>query len=221
MRLQFGIASLIFALSLAISAPAQTAADAPSAAPHSSAILQPALSDVQSTTSALNISRWKAPGSVRDAAQQNIDSIQRDLGSTLPGLLAQADAAPESVPQSFAVYRNVDALYEVLLRVSETADLAAPSSEAGAVASSLQKLEAARRELGDAILNSAQHHEAQIIALQAAVRSAKAAPEPEKTATVVDDGPARTPARKAKKKVVPKKTGAKPEAGTVTPTSSH
>ncbi len=221
MRLQSGIPSLIFALSLAVAAPAQTAGDAPSAAPRSSTILQPALSDVQSTTSALNIARWKAPGSVRDAAQQNIDSIQRDLGSTLPGLLAQADATPGSVPPSFAVYRNVDALYDVLLRVSETADLAAPSSEAGSVASSLQKLEAARRQLGDAILQSAQRHEAQIIALQAAARSVKVAPQAEKTATVIDDGPARTPARKTRKKAVPKKTDAKPQAGTATSTSSH
>jgi hypothetical protein len=176
----------------------------------SSAILQPALSDVQSTTSGLNISRWKAPGSIREAAQQNIDSIQRDLGNTLPGLIAQADAAPGAVSPSFAVYRNLDALYDVLLRVSETANLAAPDNEAVSIANSLQKLEAARTQLGDSILHLSQRNEAQLVTLVAAVKSAKAAAAAQKRETVVDDGPVKTPAKRTRKKAAPKK----PAAGT-------
>jgi hypothetical protein len=91
-------------------------------------MVQPALLDVQRTVGSLNTGRWKAPNEVRAAADRNVSSIQRDLVETLPNLLNQADAASGSVPPAFAVYRNIDALYDVLLRVSQTASLAAPDS---------------------------------------------------------------------------------------------
>jgi hypothetical protein len=160
------------------------------------------LADVQRCISDLNIARWKAPTEVRNAAQQNVSSIQRDLANTLPSLLSQADASPGAVPQAFTVYRNIDALYDVLLRVNETASLAAPQNESDALYSALQKLESARRQLGDTIFNASQEREAQVVKLQAAVKAATAvqAPAtPAKTA-VVDDGPATTPPVKKKKK---------------------
>jgi hypothetical protein len=218
MKTQLGIASAILALSFAVVAQGQTAAGGPSTAHSSpivlpSTILQPALSDVQSTTEGLSISKWKAPGEARAAAQENVDSIQRDLGNALPSLLAQADAAPGSVPRCFAVYRNVDALYDVLLRISEEANFSAPSSEAAAVSSSLQRLEAARSELGDAILQISQHHEEQLAALESEVRVAKAAPAVEKKEVVIDDGPVKTSARRTKKKTTHKEPAPKPATG--------
>jgi hypothetical protein len=164
------------------------------------------------SVSALNIAHWKAPGDVRNVAQQNSASIQHDLTDTLPGLLTQADAAPGTVSSSFFVYRNIDALYDVLLRVYHTASLAAPENEADSVGSALQKLEAARRQLGDTILSDSKEHEAQIVELQTALKAAKEAhPQapPPKT-TVVDDGP--TPPAPKKKK----KPAAKPPAANST-----
>ena len=190
-------------------ADAQPATPAPTPVAPSS-ILQPALSNVQSTTENLNISKWKAPGSVRQAAQRDVDSIQNDLGRTLPNLLASADAAPASIPPSFAVYRNVDALYDVLLRVSETADLAAPENEASSVADALQRLETARTQLGDTILGMSQRQEAQIVALVAEVRAAKSTPAAQSHQTVIDDGPAKTTTSKTKKKAPAKKPAPKP-----------
>jgi hypothetical protein len=182
-----------------------------------SSIVQPALLDVQRTVGSLNTGRWKAPGDVRAAADRNLSSIQRDLVETLPNLLAQADGAAGSVPPAFAVYRNIDALYDVLLRVNQTAFLAAPDNEASAVASALNDLESARRQLGDAIAASALDREGEIVKLQAAVKAAAAAappPAPMKTA-VVDDGPAapavkkkRKPAAKPAPKPAPDNTGA-------------
>lgn len=198
-------------------ADAQPATPAPTAVAPSS-ILQPALSGVQNSTANLNISKWKAPGSVRQATQRDVDSIQNDLGRTLPNLLASADAAPASIPPSFAVYRNVDALYDVLLRVSETADLAAPENEASSVADALQRLEAARTQLGDTILGMSQRQEAQMVALVAAARSAKASPAAQSHENVIDDGPAKTTTSKAKKKAPAKKPAPKP-AGETAPSA--
>ncbi len=189
---------------------------APAAAPQptiaSSSIVQPALTEVQRSVSALNISRWKAPGQVKSAAQQDTGSIQRDLSDTLPGLLSKADTAPTTVPPAFVVFRNIDALYDVLLRVSQTASLAAPQGESDALFSSLNKLEAARSQLGDAILNASQQREDQVVKLEAAVRAAAAAAQPQASppkTTVIDDGAA--PPAPAKKR---KKPAAKPPAST-------
>jgi hypothetical protein len=96
------------------------------------------------------------------------------------------------------VYRNIDALYDVLLRVSAAADLAATPDEAASVDASLQQLQVARAQLGDAILKASQHREAQIVSLSAA--RPPAAQPAAKTSTVIDDGPESTQAKKAKKK---------------------
>jgi hypothetical protein len=177
-----------------------------------STIVQPALSDVQNSVSGLNIARWKAPGDVRSVAQQNASSILRDLASTLPALLGRADASPNSVSSAFTVYRNIDALYDVLLRLHGTASLAAPQDEADALFYSLQKLEATRTRLGDTIFDASQERETQLVKLQAALKAAatpvQAQAAPAQPA-VVDDGPATTPPVRKKKK-----PAAKPPAST-------
>jgi hypothetical protein len=190
------------------------AAASPVAAPTEA--LRPVIGHISEAVAGLSVSRWKAPGSVRSVAQRDADSIQHDLSSTLPPLLESAKSAPTSVAAAFAVYRNIDALYDVLLRVSETATLAAAQSDADKLQSTLTALEASRRELGDAILQLADDHERELTSLRAAAAQAAAADiaAAEKPAvsnkTVVVDGPA-TPAKSpaaAKKKKKPTPTPA-------------
>lgn len=206
-RLPTGCLSILLAGALA-AVPSSSSAQAPPASESTAAprvtvssIVQPALIDVQRSVSALNIPRWKAPGEVRGAAQQNTASIQRDLTDTLPPLLTRADAAPGAVPPSFSVYRNIDALYDVLLRVYETASLAAPQNEADGLGSALERLEGARRQLGETILSDSKEHEAQIVQLQTALKAASEAhtPAPPAKTAVIDDGPAAAAPKKKKK----------------------
>jgi hypothetical protein len=99
----------------------QAAAVAPaaaSAAKSPSAMMQPGIDAVKQALTAVKVDKWKAAGPVRDETATNIGSIQRDLDATLPGLLTTADGAPDSVTKVFPAYRNVDALYDVLLRVT-------------------------------------------------------------------------------------------------------
>lgn len=207
-RARFPAIWFVILLLPALRALPQPSSDSSTQAPtpmKASIIVQPALGEVQRSVSALNIGRWKAPNEVKNATQENAASIQRDLTDTLPGLLSQADASPDTVPPSFSVYRNMDALYDVLLRVYGTASLAAPQNEADSLFSALQKLEAARTQLGDAILSKSQEHEAQLIKLQAALKAASASPTqppPPKTA-VIDDGPAASTVKKKKKTAKP------------------
>jgi hypothetical protein len=190
-------APISFCQTPAPAAAAQSQAAQPPVKP--SDLLHPALNQINQTIVALNISRWKAPGEVRAGTQQNVDSIQRDLNNTLPGLLATADAASGTVSAIFPVYRNIDALYDVLLRVSQTGNLAAPQNEATSITSALEKLESARADLGTAILNASRNNEAEVIRLQTAIQQAAAAKAatPPKT-TIVNDGP--TPSTSTAKK---------------------
>jgi len=184
------LASLPLAcLPLTVAAQAQ----APAADPAHliSTTLHPALAQVGQAITQLNIRRWKAPNEVRDAADQDVASIQRDLTGTLAGLLDQSDAAPGSLPAEIAVYRNVNALYDTLLRVALTANLAAPDNEATALGSALNGLESARSDLGAQIQIVAQAQQTEFVRLRTAIAAAAVAQRQPVKTTVVDDGPAK------------------------------
>lgn len=198
-----------------------TFASAQAAAPASSTVsttVRPALSQVAQTLNGLTIRKWKAPNPVREEATANVAAIQHDLNGALANLLQQADAAPTSIPAAFAVYRNVDALYDTLLRVVETADLAAPDPEANQLEATLKTLENARATLGDAILSGAQNQQGEVVRLRTALASAAQQREHAKT-NVIDDGPepAKPHHRTTTKKSTPAKK--KPETSTQNSTS--
>lgn len=213
------MAVALAALSLAPTAQAQVPATSqpagsPAPALSPSADLQSALSQVQNTLTVVEVRRWKASRGIRRQTRDNVVSIQQDMSQTLPGLLAAADAAPESVPQSFAVYRNVDALYDVLLRVSAVADFSAPRDDAEAIAGALQQLETARSRLGDAILRVSQHQELQIGEFRSAIQAARAAAAAPPKQIVIDDGPVRSSRKRRERKVIHHKREEKHAAGT-------
>ncbi len=180
-----------------------------------SSTVRPALTQVGDTLGSISIHRWKAPSEVKSAADQDVSSIQRDLAGTLSGLLQQADAAPGSVPAAFAVYRNVDALYDTLLRVVLTANLAAPDNEVNSLQGALSSLENARAALGESILNTSQAQQSELIRVRTALANAAAARSTPATTTVVDDGPAKDTAAKRKHTTSTKKTTS--GSGTTTP----
>ena len=178
-------------------APAQTPAAAAAPAPTGFAMmnLRPALANVQTAITNLNVGHWKAPNDIRAATQQDVASMQKDLNTTLPPLLAQADTAssahgPAALAPAFAVFRNLDALYDVLLRVTETAGLAGSASDASNLEDARAGLEDGRAKLGTWLLQAIATQDAQVVRLQtpAAARPPAAAPAaPNKI--VVNDGP--------------------------------
>ncbi len=174
-------------------------------------MVQPSLDQIQQALSNLNLSKWKTRDDVRESTFQNISSIQRDIQGTLPGLLNQADAAPNAVEPTFALYRNLDALYDVLLRISSTASMVASSNDSASLSNSLQSLESVRKSLGERILNISQLQEQTIVKLQAAAKAAPAAsPAAATQGAVVDDGPQAPPKKK-------KRVAAKPKPQPSTP----
>ena len=162
--------------------------------------LRPALNQVSAAVTDLRIGRWKAPEDIRSASEGDVNSIQRDLTVTLPPLLDQAQASSSSGPlaPSFAIFRNIDALYDVLLRITEMANLAGSSVEATRLEDARAALEAARAQLANSLLAAVANQDAQIAQLRArpvpTAKAAAAAP----AKIVVDDGP--EPASKHRKK---------------------
>jgi hypothetical protein len=186
------VAGLCLSVAAQTAAPGATTPASGGAAPPApiSAAVRPALSQVAQALNSISTRRWKAPQPVRDEADENITAIQRDLNGTLAGLLQQADAAPGSVPAAFSVYRNVDALYDTLLRVVETAELAAPENEESQLESALRSLEGARGSLGDSILNGAQSQQTELVHLRTAIATAQVQQKAPVKTIVVNDGPA-------------------------------
>ena len=131
--------------------PAQPAASAPAT---SSEILQPALDNVRRTLEGMRIDKWKR-GSIRDEADANITTIQRDLQGTLPSLMKTADNAPATVSKVLPVSRNVDALYDVLVHVVEGARVVAPGDQVSQLQSAMDTLEKARVKLDEQLEQTA------------------------------------------------------------------
>ena len=180
MRLSL-LALLLLPASFAV---AQTS-DAPVAVPTASSLLAPALDQLRQSLGSVRVEKWKAPGAVKGEAGSNVQSMERDLEGTLPGLLQTADAAPGVVSKNLPVFRNTDALYDVLLRVVASADLFAPPSEVNTLHAAMFSLENARRTLGDTLQSSAATQEEQNSRLQAQLQARPPAPA---AASVVDDG---------------------------------
>lgn len=141
-----------------------------------SSIMQPALDNLQQAIDRLEPQKWKGPGAMRDDAVANINSIRRDLGTTLPSLLNAADAEPNSITKVLPAYRNVEALYDVLLRVDQASRYTAPNDQVAALESAMSRLEASRRALAEQMQMSATTREKQVVDLQAAVKAAAAKP---------------------------------------------
>jgi hypothetical protein len=177
--------------------------------------LRPALANVQTAITNLNVAHWKAPNDIRATTQQDINSMQRDLNTTLPPLIDQAASASSSGPgalaPAFAVFRNLDALYDVLLRITETAGLAGSAADASNLEDARAGLEDGRGKLGAWLLQAIGAQDAQVVRLQATATArppAAAAPAaPNKI--VVNDGPDTT--KPHKKKPPPPPTNPAPQ----------
>ncbi len=133
--------------------------------------MQPAIETLRQTIWILRPEKWKASDAIRQETSANIDSIHRDLTNTLPSLLTAADQTPDSVSRMLPAYRNIEALYDVLLRVVQVANLTAPKQQSAALDHARASLEDARRSLGDHLNSAALAQDRQVHSLQAALRA--------------------------------------------------
>jgi hypothetical protein len=163
----------------------------------------------------LRIERWKTDGSSKKQALGNVESIQRNLQTALPEMIKQLRSAPEDLPATFKLYRNLDALYDVLGSVVEAAGAFGPKDDFQALSNDLTSFEGTRKQIAERLENLATSKEQEIVRLRTDLKTAQAAipAEPPKK-TVVDD------TEPVKKPVVKKKPVAKKPAPATTPATT-
>lgn len=156
------------------------------------------------------IDRWKTDSSTKRQTQANVESIQRNLRSALPEIVAQLNNAPEDMAASFKLYRNLDALYDVLGSVAESAGAFGSKDEYQSLSNDLTSLETLRRSFAERVQNLASSKETELARLRTTVKTMQAAtpPPPTKKVIVDDTEPPKKPVKKKK----PTTTTANPPA---------
>jgi hypothetical protein len=168
----------------------------------------------QADLTKLRIERWKTDGATKRQSLGDADSIQRNLQSALPEMIAQLRNAPEDLPATFKLYRNLDALYDVMGGVVESAGAFGPKDDFQALSNDLQSFEGTRKQLAERMNNLATSKEQEIVRLRADLKTAQAAipATPPKKVVVDEIEPVKKPP--VKKKPVAKKPAAPPPTTT-------
>lgn len=170
----------------------------------------------QSDLVKLRIEKWKADNGYKRQALGNVDSIQRNLQGALPEIIGQLRNGPEDLPTTFKLYRNLDALYDVLGSVVEGAGAFGSKDDLQSLANDLSSFEGTRKQLAERIENLSSAKEAEITRLQAELKTARAEipATPPKKVIVDDTEPAKKPAAKKKTAKKPATSDtSKPAAG--------
>jgi hypothetical protein len=181
--------------------------------------LEAASKNTQADLVKLRIEHWKTDNASKRQALTNVDSIQRNLQGALPEIISQLRAAPEDVPTSFKLYRNLDALYDVLGSVVEGAGAFGSRDDLQSLSNDLTSFEGTRKQVAERIQTLATSKEAEIVRLRADLKTAQAAipVTPPKKIVVDDNEPAKKPPVKKKPAAKPatpsSTTGTKPSAG--------
>lgn len=163
--------------------------------------LEGASKSTQEDLGKLRIERWKMDGGSKKQMLANVDSIQRNLQGALPEIISQLRSQPEDLPSTFKLYRNLDALYDVLGNVVEVTGGFGSKDDFQSVSNDLSTFEGTRKQLAGRIETLSSAKEAEIVRLRADLKMAQATPATPPKKTVVDDNePAKKPAVKKKPK---------------------
>ncbi|MGB9104428.1 MAG: hypothetical protein WCC59_06710 [Terriglobales bacterium] len=146
----------------------------------------------------LRVDKWKADAASKRQAEANAESVQRNLAAALPAIMQQVRANPGSVGATFKLYRNLNALYDVMSSLTESAGAFGSKEEYQALASDTSNLDTLRRSLADRVETMATFRDNEVAQLQARARqAAAAAPAAPPKKIVVDDN---EPVKKSTKK---------------------
>jgi len=178
--------------------------------------VQPLLAQIQAATRAttadvslLNIRRWKVGGDAKDDAQTKAEAIQRNLTVAMPTILSQVQASPNDFAANFKLYRTLGVLYDVLASLAESAGAFGSRSEFEPLATDLNRIDQARRAMGDRLESMAGAKDAEIARLQNLASTPRATPaaQPKK---IISDQDEKPPVKKKKTKKKPASTAPTP-----------
>ena len=149
----------------------------------------------------LHVEKWKADSSAKQHANENVASIQRNVTAALPGLVAATRSAPDSLAANFKLYRNLNALYDVVASVGESAGAFGKREEYEAIVPHATALDDLRRDYANALQQMAATADSRLVAAQQA-QAAAAKSAPPKKIVVDDTEPAAAPKKKKPKKPI-------------------
>jgi hypothetical protein len=166
----------------------------------------------------LHIEKWKANPAAKSAAQTDAESVQRNLTTALPGLIAAVRTAPDDVGAQFKLYRNLNALCDVFGTVTEATRVFGQKGEYETLSQQLRVMGSARRKLGEELEQLTATNQGELNRMRAQIRDQQeqleaakaAAAEARKELPVAQTEPPKKPASKKKavaKKPVPASTG--------------
>lgn len=144
----------------------------------------------------LRVDKWKADREVKDQAQSNLQSLQRNLRAALPDLISKVQAAPQDLAPNFRLYRNLNALYDVLASVAESAGAFGPSEQYDPVAADVGSLDSVRRSVADRLDWLSGVRDAEVVRLRKAQATSTA---PAKKVISDEETPTSTPKKKKTK----------------------
>jgi len=177
--------------------------------------LEAASKSTQADLAKLRIDRWKTDGNSKKQSLGDTESIQRNLQTALPAMVEQLRNAPEDLPSTFKLYRNMDALYDVLSGVVESTGAFGPKDDFQALSNDLNSIERVRKQLAERTEDLATSKEQEIVRLRADLKAAQAAiPAPPPKKVIVDD------TEPTKKPVPKKKTTPAKKPATTTPSTT-
>jgi len=151
----------------------------------------------------LRIDKWKTDSGTKRQTEADVESIQKNLQNALPGILNELKASPENVAQTFKMYRNLDALFDVMTSVAESTGAFGSKDEFQSLNRDLGAIQDSRHSFADRMDRIALAKETELGQLRTALQTARAEATPKKT--VVDDT-----APPPKKPVTRKKPAPKP-----------
>jgi hypothetical protein len=155
--------------------------------------LQQASEATQADLAKLRIDKWKADSGYKKQILSNVDSIKRNLQSALPEIITQLQNSPEDLGATFKLYRNLDALYDVMTSVAESAGAFGSKDEFQSLSNDLSAFERGRRELGERLETLTTSKEAELSQLRTQIKTLQAAPPPPPKKIVIDDNEPKPP----------------------------
>jgi hypothetical protein len=182
--------------------------------------LETSSKNTQGDLTKVRVDRWKTDGSYKKQTQANVESIQRNLQSALPEMIGKLRATPEDLPATFRLYRNLDALYDVLGSVVESVGAFGGKDDFQVLSNDLSTFEGTRKQIAERIESLSSAKEAEITRLRTDLRAAQAAiPVAPPQKTIVDDTapPAKKPGVKKKPVAKPATPGASANPSTTKP----
>jgi hypothetical protein len=169
--------------------------------------LTQASESTQADLQKLRIEKWKTDSGYKKQLLGNVDSLKRNLQGALPEMISKLQNSPEDLSETFKLYRNLDALYDVMGSLTESAGAFGSKDEFQTLSNDVNAIERSRRALGERLENLTASKETELSQLRNQVRTLQAAiPATPPKKIVVDDNEPKKPAAKKKVPRPPKPT---------------